>query len=63
MNQYQELFSPCKIGTCSLKNRYVMAPMGPAGLADESGAFNDKAIEFYTERARGGVGLLIAGMC
>ena len=63
MNQYQELFSPCKIGTCSLKNRYVMAPMGPAGLADESGAFNDKAIEFYTERARGGVGLIIAGMC
>ena len=63
MNQYQELFSPCKIGSCELKNRYVMEPMGPAGLADASGAFNDKAIEFYTERARGGVGLIIAGMC
>ena len=63
MWKYDELFAPMKIGSCAVKNRYVMEPMGPAGLADSSGAFNDKAIAFYTERAKGGVGLIIAGMC
>ena len=61
--EYSALFSPIRIGRVQLKNRYVMEPMGPAGLADDNGAFNERAIEFYTERARGGVGLIIAGMC
>lgn len=63
MDNNRILFEPMRIGKCQIKNRYVMAPMGPAGLADASGAFNDKAIEFYTARARGGVGLIITGMC
>ena len=46
-----------------LKNRFVMAPMGPAGLADAQGAFTQTGIDFYVERAKGGVGLIIAGMC
>ncbi len=61
--KYQELFTPLSIGKCQIKNRYVMEPMGPAGLADGFGAFNERAVHFYTERARGGVGLIIAGMC
>lgn len=64
MNQsHQILFTPASIGACGLKNRFVMAPMGPAGLADAQGAFNQTGIDFYAERARGGVGLIIAGMC
>ena len=64
MNEQRKvLFTPLKIGSVPVKNRYVMAPMGPAGLADSNGAFNQRAIEFYTARARGGVGLIIAGMC
>ena len=54
--KYQELFTPLSIGNCRIKNRYVMEPMGPAGLADGFGAFNERAIHFYTERARGKVG-------
>ncbi len=61
--RYEELFTPLLIGKCQIKNRYVMEPMGPAGLADGFGAFNQRAVDFYTERARGGVGLIIAGMC
>ncbi len=61
--EYKALFSPIQIGRLQLKNRYVMEPMGPAGLADSNGAFNQRAIDFYAERARGGVGLIIAGMC
>lgn len=56
--KYQELFTPLSIGNCRIKNRYVMEPMGPAGLADGFGAFNERAIHFYTERARGKVGLI-----
>jgi len=60
---YQVLFSPAAIGACKLKNRFVMAPIGPAGLADAQGAYTQTGIDFYVERARGGVGLIIAGMC
>ena len=59
----QILFTPAQIGACMLKNRFVMAPMGPAGLADAQGAFTQTGIDFYVERAKGGVGLIIAGMC
>ncbi len=39
-----------------------MAPMGPMGLGDTDGGFNQRGIDFYTERARGGVGLIITGV-
>ncbi len=64
MNErYRVLFTPVSVGGCRIKNRFVMAPMGPAGLADAQGAFTQTGIDFYVERARGGVGLIIAGMC
>lgn len=49
----QILFTPAQIGACMLKNRFVMAPMGPAGLADAQGAFTQTGIDFYVERAKG----------
>jgi len=61
--QHKILFTPTQIGGCTIKNRFVMSPMGPAGLADAEGAFTQGGIDFYAERAKGGVGLLIAGMC
>ncbi len=60
--QYSELFSSMRIGNCTLKNRFVMAPMGPMGLGDTDGGFNQRGIDFYTERAKGGVGLIITGV-
>ena len=30
--KYQNLFEPIKIGKLEIKNRFVMAPMGPGGL-------------------------------
>jgi hypothetical protein len=35
--KYAELFQPIKIGTCQLKNRYAMSPMGVFGMTDENG--------------------------
>ena len=31
--KYQKLFTPVKVGSITLKNRFAMAPMGPLGLA------------------------------
>ena len=39
-----------------------MAPMGPLGLADAEGGFNQRGINYYTERAKGGTGLIITGV-
>ncbi|WP_432452790.1 FAD-dependent oxidoreductase [Agarivorans sp. QJM3NY_29] len=56
------LFEPFKIGNLEIKNRFVMAPMGPGGLCSADGSFNERGVEYYVERARGGTGLLITGV-
>ena len=60
--KYQKLFTPIKIGQCEIKNRFAMAPMGPLGLADAEGGFNQRGIDYYTRRAQGGTGLIITGV-
>ncbi|GEP64965.1 2-enoate reductase [Clostridium beijerinckii] len=62
MNKYKKLFEPIKIGNCEIKNRFALAPMGPLGLADSEGGFNQRGIDYYTERAKGGTGLIITGV-
>ncbi|MGB5824455.1 MAG: NAD(P)-binding protein, partial [Proteocatella sp.] len=62
-NYYPELFMPVKIGKVEIKNKLSMAPMGPVGYADANGAFNQRIQEYYVERAKGGVGLIITGIC
>lgn len=60
---YPELFTPTKIGKVVLKNKLSMAPMGPVGYADAFGAFNQRLQDYYVERAKGGIGLIITGIC
>lgn len=63
MNEkYKILFEPVKIGKVELKNRFLMAPMGPLGLGDADGAFNQRGVDYYTERAKGGTGLIVTGV-
>ncbi|MCC2865559.1 FAD-dependent oxidoreductase [Anaerovorax odorimutans] len=63
MTQYKELFEPAQIGTCAIKNKTSMAPMGPVGYADAFGAFDQRLQDYYVERARHGIGLIITGIC
>ena len=56
-NQYPHLFSPIAIHTMTLKNRVVMPPMC-TNYATIGGAVTDRLINYYTARARGGVGLI-----
>ena len=60
--KFASLFEPVSIGTCVMKNRFAMAPMGPLGLGDAEGGFNQRGIDYYTERAKGGTGLIITGV-
>jgi 2-enoate reductase len=62
-NVYKKLFEPISIGKLKLKNRTSMAPMGLVGYSDSAGGFNEEAQDYYIERAKGGVGLIITGIC
>lgn len=52
------LFKPLKIKGLALKNRIVMPAMGTR-FADENGAVTQRLIDYYVERTKGGVGLII----
>ena len=55
---YVKLFEPGKIGNLEIKNRVVMPAMG-CSLAEVSGEAGQRMINYYAERAKGGVGLII----
>ncbi len=61
MAMFEKLFTPVKIGNMELKNRLVL-PVMTANYGTEGGAVTNVAKEFYAERARGGIGLVIAGL-
>jgi 2,4-dienoyl-CoA reductase-like NADH-dependent reductase (Old Yellow Enzyme family)/NADPH-dependent 2,4-dienoyl-CoA reductase/sulfur reductase-like enzyme len=52
------LFSPVRIGNMELPNRIVMAPMG-VEIVEADGKIREPTVQYYVERARGGVGLII----
>ncbi|RJR20694.1 MAG: FAD-dependent oxidoreductase [Desulfobacteraceae bacterium] len=60
--KYPRLFESGTIGGMRLKNRLVMAPMGIMGLVEDDGLLSQRAIDYYEERARGGVGLIITSL-
>ena len=55
---YVKLFEKGRIGGLEIKNRLVMTAMG-TGFASSTGEASDEIIEYYAQRARGGVGLII----
>lgn len=56
---YPHLFQPLDLGFTTLKNRVLMGSMH-TGLEEEPGAHH-KLAEYFSERARGGVGLMVTG--
>ena len=53
-----KLLEPVKVGTVLLKNRIVMAPMETMHN-NADGSVSQDMIDYYAERARGGVGLIV----
>ena len=58
MTQLNRLFCSGNIGRMELKNRLVMAPMGTMSH-DKEGYILARTVDYYAERARGGVALVI----
>lgn len=56
--KFPKLFSPIRIGTLEVKNRLVFAPVSTE-LGSPDGKVTPQMLEYYEERARGGVGLVI----
>lgn len=59
---YTSTFSPIRVNRMTIKNRVVMAPMGNLMMCEETGRPNEKMIEYFTARAKGGVGLITSGL-
>ncbi len=57
MNDFEHLFKPIQIGKTTIKNRIFMPPLS-TNLADK-GYVTDALIEHYSNRAKGGVGLIV----
>ena len=62
LSDFSRIFEPVKIGNVEIKNRVAMAPMGIVGLTNPDGSPGQRAVDYYIERARGGVGLIISSV-
>ncbi len=59
---YDLLFSPIKIGNLEIKNRIVMTA-AEFSLGQIDGTPTERMMDYYEERAKGEVGLIIPGIC
>ena len=60
MNKIEHLSKPIRIGAMEIKNRIAMTPVS-TNLPSPDGGPSKDSITYYTNRARGGVGLIITG--
>ena len=62
--KYNMLFTPVQIGGTSIKNRFILCAISGTNIieAQVGYKFNKDCREFYIERAKSGVGLMIPGM-
>lgn len=60
-NLYPHLLSPGRIGSLELKNRIAVTAMG-VSLSEDDGHVGEQIIAYHEEQARGGAGLIIAGV-
>ena len=59
---YDMLLSPMKIGSMTVKNRTVMTA-AEFSLGQTNGKPTERLMDYYEERAKGGVGMIIPGIC
>ena len=60
-NPFDPLLQPGRIGSMTLKNRIVMAPMG-SNFAESDGTCGERIQAYYEARAKGGAALLTMGV-
>ncbi|MBV7272925.1 FAD-dependent oxidoreductase [Clostridiaceae bacterium UIB06] len=55
--KFESMFTPIKIGPMTVKNRFVVPPMGN-NFANTDGSMSDNSVAYYRERAIGDFGLI-----
>lgn len=55
--KFKSMFTPIQIGDVTIKNRFVVPPMGN-NFANEDGTLSEQSLAYYRERAKGGFGLI-----
>ena len=55
--KFKAMFQPIEIGNMTVKNRFVVPPMGN-NFANTDGTMSEQSAAYYAERARGGFGLI-----
>ena len=55
--KFKHMFSPIQIGPMTVKNRFVVPPMGN-NFANTDGTMSDQSVAYYGARAKGGFGLI-----
>jgi len=58
---FDYLFKEGRIGRRAVKNRVVLSPMGE-NMASVDGSVSDQSFGYYLERAKGGAGVIMAGV-
>ena len=61
--RFSKLFEPVQIGKVMIKNRIALAPMAILNppMVNPDGSPTQRTIDYFIERAKGGVGLIITG--
>ena len=54
---FRKLFEPYTVKSMTLRNRIVMTPIG-THFAEHTGEVNERIIDYYKQRAKGGTGLI-----
>lgn len=54
---YKAMFQPIQIGPMTVKNRFVVPPMGN-NFANSDGCMSEQSVAYYKERAKGQFGLI-----
>ena len=57
-SNYKNIFTPLTIKNMTMRNRIMMTPMG-TNYGEQNGEMSFLHINYYTERAKGGVGLIM----
>lgn len=55
--KFVAMFQPIQIGPVTVKNRFVVPPMGN-NFANTDGTMSEQSVAYYRERAKGGFGLI-----
>lgn len=56
--KFESMFQPIQIGPMTVKNRFVVPPMGN-NFANTDGTMSDQSVAYYEARAKGGFGLIV----